>query len=648
MSDRVGTSARRQSVETDVSATKSKVDWAIEHAELGIPVIPLWGLRDDGRTCGCERAGSCASPGKHPLTSSGVKDATTDRARIERWWRRWPDANIGGRTGEDWVVVDVDPRNGGSASLAAFEAEHGELPRTAAVRTGTYGGVRGSHFWFRRDGRPIPNCAPLRGVEVKAANAYAVLPGSTHASGVAYEWERRPKFGLPPSQLIDMVESRALPTPPAHRRLTGLPLGRRVIDALSRGLPHEGDMTDRQVAVGLARSLHESGHHEAIVRAVLAKILEHPASASDPTRPWTAEDVNDIVTSVVRAAAPDAHALASARAVASDPRRVLEASRVDLVKLIRDGIPARRYVPGCDPWLLAGKRYLIPAPAGTGKSLFALIVATTVVRAGGVAVILDVENGAEEYASRLGDILDAAREDGLARGGGERLQYHAWPALDMRWSPTDWADAVGGADLVIFDSSRLVLSPAALNEDKSDDYATFVSALLMPLSKAGIATMVLDNTGHGNKETARGTTAKYDLNEVVYAVSSTTALDRGRTRELRLRRTRTRFADVPAGLTVPMGGGVYGPVAVVDAVEHRDSDQVKPLERARALVALAVESRPGITATELRRIKGVRGEDIKLATDLLVEEGILQVRSGARGARHHVYVKRIDREARDA
>jgi hypothetical protein len=35
----------------------------------------------------------------------------------------------------------------------------------------------------------------------------------------------------------------------------------------------------------------------------------------------------------------------------------LAAARVDLVQLIRDGIPEREFVPGGDGWLIAGKRY---------------------------------------------------------------------------------------------------------------------------------------------------------------------------------------------------------------------------------------------------------------------------------------------------
>jgi hypothetical protein len=109
-------------------------------------------------------------------------------------------------------------------------------------------------------------------------------------------------------------------------------------------------------------------------------------------------------------------------------------------------------------------------------------------------VIIDVENGADEYGRRLASILDAhGADEGLRQDCRERLQYHAWPTLSLHWTSTEWTAAVAGADLVIFDSSRNLLSAAGLNEDKSDDYAQFANALLMPLSKNQITTLTLDN-----------------------------------------------------------------------------------------------------------------------------------------------------------
>jgi Bifunctional DNA primase/polymerase, N-terminal/AAA domain len=623
---------------------KSKLEWALEHAARDIPVFPLVPLAVDG-ACACPKGDGCGSPGKHPLVSTGFKSATTHRAQIRRWWKKWPEANIGGATGGRWVVLDIDPRNGGDSSLAEFEDRYGGLPRSATVKTGLFNDRRGEHFWFESNGDRIASGERLPGVEIKADGGYVVLPGSSHASGVVYGWAAEPRFESMPPQLARLVRPRARPEAAAERTLTGLPLGQRTLDALTDGLPIEEGKNHRDVAVGIARNLVESGCPEPLVLFVMARILEHPASTLDSARPWTSNDVEAIVSSVVRDAAPDSVLSSATRSAARSPENVLAASRVDLVALLKDGIPEREYVPGCAPWLLAGKRYLIPAPAGTGKSLFGLIVATAVVRAGGTVVILDVENGSEEYARRLDDVLAAVGDDALVNACAERLHYHAWPALSMRWSAVDWAAAVGAVDLVIFDSSRLVLTPAGLNENDSGDYATFVNALLMPLSKAGITTMVLDNTGHGDGEQARGTTAKSDLNEVVYSIGAKTTLDRAVTSDLRLKRKRTRFAGVPDVLSVAVGGGVYGPVTVVDEPQATSASRAfDRMERARAAVLIEVRTRPGATARDLRRIAGVGPADVKDATASLLEEGRLRFELGPHGSRRHFVVSKNERE----
>jgi hypothetical protein len=70
---------------------------ALEYADHGWPVLPLWWPLG-GHVCACERA-DCAKPGKHPLSRHGLHDASTDPAVIRRWWTRWPEANVGIRTG---------------------------------------------------------------------------------------------------------------------------------------------------------------------------------------------------------------------------------------------------------------------------------------------------------------------------------------------------------------------------------------------------------------------------------------------------------------------------------------------------------------------------------------------------------------------
>lgn len=166
------------------------LDHALAYARVGIPVIPVHGILDDGScTCGTER---CHSPGKHPRTPNGLKDATTDERQIRKWWgpSRWPNANIAG-VGGRFLCLDIDAKSGGLDSLKRLIESHAKLPDTAIAETGLYDGERGRHYWFRvPEDVPTPGSrAGVRvGIDIRCAQGYALLPPSVHASGVNYEW----------------------------------------------------------------------------------------------------------------------------------------------------------------------------------------------------------------------------------------------------------------------------------------------------------------------------------------------------------------------------------------------------------------------------------------------------------------------------
>ena len=115
------------------------IQTALGYAGLDWAVLPLHSPREDGScSCGDE---DCSSPGKRPYTHRGLHDASTDPDQIRRWWREWPDANVGIRTGAEsgLIVLDVDPDHGGDESLAKLEAPYGPLPATVQQRTGGRG-----------------------------------------------------------------------------------------------------------------------------------------------------------------------------------------------------------------------------------------------------------------------------------------------------------------------------------------------------------------------------------------------------------------------------------------------------------------------------------------------------------------------------
>lgn len=144
-----------------------------------------------GGKCSCGKADCEKNAGKHPRIDGWQQSATTDERTIQRWRAQWPGTNVGVATGTESgvVVLDVDPRNGGDATLAALEAEHGALPATPTVLTG--GGGLHYYFAYPTDGEPVPNSISGigLGLDVQSDGKLVVAPPSIHRSGRAYEWK---------------------------------------------------------------------------------------------------------------------------------------------------------------------------------------------------------------------------------------------------------------------------------------------------------------------------------------------------------------------------------------------------------------------------------------------------------------------------
>lgn len=153
---------------------------ALDYAHRGWAVLPLH-TPQPGGGCSCGSL-ACDSQGKHPRTLNGKSDASSDQATIRRWWKQWPDANVGvACRASRLLVLDVDERHGGSAALERLYAKLGPLPFTLTVKTGN-----GWHYYFQLPealGDAVGKLA--EGVEVKF-NGYVVAPPSLHPSGATY------------------------------------------------------------------------------------------------------------------------------------------------------------------------------------------------------------------------------------------------------------------------------------------------------------------------------------------------------------------------------------------------------------------------------------------------------------------------------
>ena len=186
---------------------------ALGYAALGWPVLPVHST-SRGR-CTCGRV-ACSSVAKHPRVPQGLNDASTDPAQVSSWWRRWPDANIGVRTGavSGLLVVDIDGPEGIDA-VKKLQHRHAPLPDTLWARTG--GG--GWHAFLAHPGGTLGNTAGrlVAHVDTRGDGGFVVAAPSLHASGDLYRWHEWPAQVAPaPAWLVELLRP---PAPPLRQPL---------------------------------------------------------------------------------------------------------------------------------------------------------------------------------------------------------------------------------------------------------------------------------------------------------------------------------------------------------------------------------------------------------------------------------------------
>lgn len=152
--------------------------------------------------------------GKRPLPRHGFHDATREHRRIDRWWKRWPQAGVAIATGRvsGFSVLDIDGP-AGEESIGSLTQLHGSLPDTPTVRTP--GG--GWHLYL--DAPELRSTVGRlgNGLDTRGNGGYVVAPPSPHPDGGIYTWHRRPNRPLAsaPQWLTDLLTRphNGLPTP---------------------------------------------------------------------------------------------------------------------------------------------------------------------------------------------------------------------------------------------------------------------------------------------------------------------------------------------------------------------------------------------------------------------------------------------------
>jgi Bifunctional DNA primase/polymerase, N-terminal/AAA domain/Primase C terminal 1 (PriCT-1) len=251
---------------------------ALTYVQRGWSVFPLHTPTSTGG-CSCGKSG-CSDPGKHPRTGHGFKDATTDRATVEGWWKKWPEANIGIATeASGLVVVDVDTE--GTLNWTALRLKHGEsVSNTLTVATG--GGGRHLIFESSSEIEVASSLSKIAtGIDVKAKGGYIVAVPSLHESGRRYSWANRKKITPLPEELVALANAPKQPVASTSPSGNTIPEGQR-----------------NNTLTTIAGSLRREGKDESeMLRALLAENTRR----CDP--PLDEREVEKIARSVARYAA---------------------------------------------------------------------------------------------------------------------------------------------------------------------------------------------------------------------------------------------------------------------------------------------------------------------------------------------------------
>ncbi len=260
---------------------------ALRYAGLGLLVVPMHTIKDG--KCSCKDGDACSRPGKHPRTAHGVKDATTSKTQIKSWWERWSRANVGIAAGPESgiLVLDIDPRNGGTETVTKLEMELGPLPQTVTASTG--GG--GQHRILAYPTFPVrkDNAGKLfgSGIDVLSEGCIMVAPPSWHASGKRYRWEEGRSFGdLKPAPLPERWLSRLR----GDTTTTAQPKADNA-SAQPAGLVPEGQRNSHLTS--LAGTLQRN---DAAPETITAALMAENAAMCSP--PLDSSEVEKIVASV--------------------------------------------------------------------------------------------------------------------------------------------------------------------------------------------------------------------------------------------------------------------------------------------------------------------------------------------------------------
>lgn len=641
-----------------------------DYAPRGWLVLPLHGWT--GTACTCGNA-DCSSPAKHPRTRNGLKDASSDVERIRSWWGRWPDANVGLRTGEHFDVLDVDGDDGFD-SIAAMEQARGPVAIGPTSMTG--GG--GAHRLFSPTGGGN-RAGLLEHVDWRGKGGYIVGPPSLHRSGRRYTWaeELGPRTNLPAVEgwLLDLL----FPKPPAPRagkstittRRAGdpySPYAQRALDAeleeLGRAVTGTRNHTLNTVAFNLLQLAYggdlDVGHVTQVVTDTAIRIglggreVAGTVASADKAARGSPRSAPQLAVVGTAALAP--HPLepqeepddSSPDDTAADPVTTWEPVDIAAVlQSIKDGTdlsPPPTLYPRSDGacLLYAGKVHAFNGEPESGKSWAAQHATAVALMAGENVTYIDFEDDEASVIGRL--LLLGVTEDAL-------LAHLAYirpsrpfnnDAVDtLRHAFTDRRPA-----LVILDGLTEAMANDNLDPLDNIDVAKFFVRLPKRIAAMGAAVVIIDHVTKDSESRGRwaiGAQHKLAaLNGAAYTFETLLPFGRGKHGITKVTVTKDRPGHVrqhAAGSTVAelhLTSTDAGVTAELRSPGGGTDDEA-PFRPTRVMerVSKALEGQPARNLRNLRtEVRGNAGV-VDLAVEQLVNGGYVGVHKQGQAKYHH-------------
>ena len=205
---------RRRSKDPDGADRDRREALLLAAADAGLPLAPA--AHPCGYRCSCERVG-CPTPARHPMSFAWQTQSTADRAQIQRWAAKHPEANFITATGQVHDVLDVPAPAGAEAleRLLASGIEVGPVAESGDGRmlffTLTRGTPQDEDEWWPCELDCHPETMDEHpGLRWHCRGSYVLVPPARLPDGPGVFWVRGPEHPLPdPLSLLEVLTDAA-------------------------------------------------------------------------------------------------------------------------------------------------------------------------------------------------------------------------------------------------------------------------------------------------------------------------------------------------------------------------------------------------------------------------------------------------------